>query len=156
MEPNIRFTNRMFGFYFTCPGQWNIGFGNVKNGKSGVRLGLPGKKGAISPNINIIAETAKGAVAFQGLVKKYYRKRQSARLLAIVLSRQTPVYPGLALEHPFELPLKQGQPQYLRAKEVFARFNRPIYYMIVLDAPESAYPEARKESDTFLAGFFAE
>jgi len=28
--------------------------------------------------------------------------------------------------------------------------------MIVLDAPESAYPAARKELDTFLAGFSAE
>jgi hypothetical protein len=187
-EPNIRFTNRMFGFYFTCPGEWNIGFGNAKNGKCGVRLGLPGKKGAVTPNINIIAETAKenpkledfmkkylpakidfqkvsddlkvpGAVAVEGVVKKYYKKRQSARLLAIVLSRQQPAYPGVALEHPIELPLnKQGEPkpQFFRAREVFARFNHPIYYMIVLDAPESAYPAARKELDMFLSGFFAE
>jgi|GEM_PF-5735358 len=65
----------------------------------------------------------------------------------------------MGIDYSEKLPLnKQGEPkpQFFRAREVFARFNRPMYYMIVLDAPESAYPEARKELDLVLAGFSAE
>lgn len=178
----VRFTNRMFGFYFTIPGNWQIGFGNVKNGKCGVNLELPGKKGA-SPGIRIAAEIVDdklspedfvrkhlaaefnfqpllnefklpGASVFEG---KYSKKRQKAYALAIGLIRHEPEYPGIALEHPSELPLnKQGDPQFFTARKFFARFKRPIAYMIMLDAPESVYPAAKKELDAFLSGFLAE
>lgn len=178
----VRFTNRMFGFSFTILGNWQIGFSNIKNGKCGVNLGLPGKKGA-SPNIRINAEIIDDKLSLESFIKKhlsdnvhfqqipnafklpetlvfegkYSKKRQKAYALAIGLIRQEPAYPGIAFEHPSELPLnKKGEPQFFTAQNFFARFKRPIVYMIMFDTPESVYPAAKKELDTFVSGFLAE
>jgi len=140
MNGTVRFVNGMYGFKVDIPGNWRVSPLGVRNGRSGIGIGLP-KKGKWPPPLEIavfafpaspgtvpekelrafLAKTAParsfspvagpGAPAGEKFLWLQSGQKKGSRIAAGILLRPQPAHPGLLFESPHSIPAPKEDPQ---------------------------------------------
>lgn len=184
-EAGYRFVNRLLGFSFTVPGDWELQLGSLQNRSVGALITLPEKtgwQGTVRPSVLIFARQPGPGVTLDDFLLTALGRNQAAREVdsqperkayELVVSelypgegggycyvtgiqRKAPRFPGTLLEAPLALPHSGEGVRYYAAKQVYRRFAGEIYYFILLDTTISVKEEALKDYQQILDGLIIE
>lgn len=180
-EGVVRFVNSMYGFMINIPGNWNTAPLGVRNGSSGIGLRLP-MQGKWPPPLEVVvyvspvspetvpAKVLRGFLAKAGrksfepiagpgvpVGEKFLwldsRQKKGSRVLAGILRRQQPAYPGLVLESPHNIPQQkadQQSPLYYAPVEQLTRVPGELDYIIMIEGAPAAFDMGRADLEFLL------
>ena len=90
-------------------------------------------------------------IAYEIIDPTMYTNIGGGHMYAIVLERNLPEYPGMALEEPQNIPKNgNGGMTYYRSNRNFGRLSNKLYYLILLDSCEYIHDESLAVFKDFL------
>jgi len=183
-----RLVNGMYGFMIDLPGDWRISPFGVRNGRSGIGITMP-KKGKWPPPLEVAVfvspaspETlpekvlrtflanagprrsfnpiaGSGVSAGKGFFWLESRQKKGSRIVAGILRRPQPAYPGLLLEAPQNIP-KPGNdppvPRYYTPIKQLTRLPGDLDYLVMVEGAPAAFDKDRSDLEFLLRNLVIE
>ncbi len=182
-----RLVNGMYGFMVDVPVDWRINPFGVQKGRSGIGIRLP-KKGKWPPPLEVVVfvspaspETAPekvlrkflaeaGRKSFSSIVGpavstngKFLwvesRRKKGSRVVAGIVRRQQPAYPGLLFESPHNLPQQKDNsqvPRYYTPVKQLTRLQCDLDYLIMIEGAPAAFDQGHADLELLLRNLVIE
>lgn len=177
-----RLVNSMFGLWVDLPGTWPVSPFGVRDGSSGIAIRLPGKGKklpALEAAVFVLPAPPEASpekalrrfLAGAGTNRSYQavagpgfaggdkflwlesRQKKESRILAGIVRRPQPAYPGLALESPHNITPPAGDqagPQYYAPVREFSRLPGDLDYIIMVEGAPAAFEKGRADLELLL------
>jgi hypothetical protein len=186
-EAKVRLINCMYGMMIDLPGDWQIAPFDVRNGKSGIGVRLP-KKGKWPPPLEVVvlispAQESKQEKVLRTFLAQAGPKRSysplhglgvpavdrffwleskgkpGSRVVAGILRRQQPAYPGLLFESPHQVPEPEGDaqlPHYFTPLQQLTRLPVGLDYIIMIEGAPAAFDKNHGDLELLLSNLVIE
>jgi hypothetical protein len=187
-DGNVRFVNWMYGFMIDIPGEWRVSPFGVRNGRSGISIILP-KKGTWPPPLHVAVfsspappdtvpeEVLRAFLAKAGPKRRFHSsagpgvaacekflwlesgQEKGSRIVAGILRRRQPAYPGLLLESPHNIPKPDDDPQaphYYTPVKQLTRLPGNLDYLIMVEGAPAAFSKGRADLEILLRNLVTE
>lgn len=182
----VRLVNGMYGFRIDLPGDWRVSPFGVRNSRSGIGITLP-KKGKWPPPLEVVifvtpaspevvpekvlrtflANTKKSfnpiagpdASAGKGFFWIESKQKKGSRLVAGILRRPQPAYPGLLLESPQNIPKPENDqqaPRYYSPVKQLTRLPGNLDYLVMVEGAPAAFDKGRADLELLLRNLVIE
>lgn len=183
-----RLVNYMYGLMVTLPGDWRISPFGVRDGSSGIAIKLPRKvKGVpvLEAAVFVLPASSEDTpenalrnfLAAAGTKRSYHsaaapdfpagdkflwlesRQKKGSRILAGVLRRPQPAYPGLVLESPHNVAAAaedEAAPHYYVPVRQFTRLPGDLDYLVMVEGAPAAFENGRADLELLLRNLVME
>jgi len=186
-KAKVRLINGMYGMMIDLPGEWRVAPFDVRNGRSGIGVRLP-KKGKWPPPLEVVVSISPSPASEQEKVlrtflaqagpKRIYQPLQGlgistdsrffwldskgkkgSRVVAGILRRPQPAYPGLLFESPHHVPepeVDSQVPHYFAPVQQLTRLPGDLDYIIMVEGAPAAFDKNRGDLELLLSNLVIE
>lgn len=188
-DGTVRFVNGMYGFMIDVPGKWGVTPLPARNGRSGIGVTLPKKgkwppplevvvlvtpasPGAAPEKVlrTFLTKAGRSSKTFNNIASpgvsagdKYLwiesRQKKGSRVVAGILRRPQPAYPGLLLESPHNVPKSEDEsqvPRYYAPVEQLTRLSGDLDYIVMVEGAPAAFDKGGADLELLLRHLVAE